>query len=58
MTCGTSDSLVYGTYPSYVEAMKKWDRVENFSEYTFEGGTHDFPVWYHGFKDIIQLLFK
>ena len=58
MTCGTSDSLVYGSYPSYCAAMKKWSRVEKFTEYTYEGGTHDFPVWFHGFKDIIQLVFK
>ena len=58
MTCGDDDGMVYGSYPSYVEAMKNWDRVENFDEYTFPGGTHDFPVWYHGFDDFIQMIFQ
>lgn len=58
MTCGDNDGMVYNTYPSYVEAMKKWTRVENFVDYTFPGGTHDFPVWYHGFSDFIKIVFK
>ena len=59
MICGDADSLVYGTFPSYVEAMKKWtSRVENFESYVYKGGTHDFPVWYYGFNDFIQMVFK
>lgn len=58
MTCGTADSLVYKSYPSYVEAMKKWDRVENFVEYTYPDGEHDFPVWYKGFSDFIKIVFQ
>ena len=58
MTCGDNDGQVYGSYPGYVAAMEAWDRVENFEEYTFPGGTHDFPVWYHGFNDFIQMVFK
>jgi len=58
LTCGDADAAVYANYPHYVEAMKSWNRVENFSDYTYPGGTHDFPVWYHGFNDFIQMVFK
>ena len=58
MTCGTSDGLVYSSYPSYVEAMKAWDRVENFVEYTYPNGGHDFPVWFKGFSDFIKIVFQ
>ena len=58
MTCGDADSLVYGTFPDYVKAMKAWDRVENFESYVYPGGTHDFPVWYKGFNDFIQMVFQ
>lgn len=58
MTCGDADWMVYGSYPGYVEAMRNWDRVENLVDYTFPGGTHDFPVWYHGFNDFIHIVFQ
>ena len=58
MTCGDADSLVYSTFPVYVKAMKNWSRVENFKEYTYPGGTHDFPVWFKGFNDFIQMVFQ
>jgi enterochelin esterase-like enzyme len=58
MTCGDADSLVYGSFPGYVKAMKNWDKVENFKDYTYPGGTHDFPVWFKGFNDFIQMVFK
>ncbi|OUM61703.1 carbohydrate esterase family 1 protein [Piromyces sp. E2] len=58
VTCGDNDALVYEIYPSYVEALKSWNRVENFKDYTFPGGTHDFPVWYKGFSDFIKMVFK
>ncbi len=58
MTCGTADNLVYGSYPDYVEAMKTWDRVENFVEYTYPNGGHDFPVWFKGFSDFIKIVFQ
>ena len=58
MTCGTADSLIYASYPSFVEAFKNWSKVENFKEYTYQNGTHDFPVWFKGFKDFIQIVFK
>ncbi len=58
MICGDADDLVYKSFPGYVEAMAKWDRVENFESYVFKGGTHDFPVWYYGFNDFIQMVFK
>ena len=58
MICGDADDLVYGSFPGYVDAMKAWNRVENFESYVYPGGTHDFPVWYKGFKDFIQMVFK
>ena len=58
MTCGDADSLVYSTYPAYVKALKSWSRVENFKEYTYPGGTHDFPVWFKGFNDFIHMVFQ
>jgi len=57
MTCGDADS-VYNSYPTNVSIFSVWDRVENFKEYTYIGGTHDFPVWYNGFNEFIQLIFK
>ena len=58
MTCGDADAMVYARYPPYVDAFKVWNRVENFKDYTFIGGTHDFPVWYNGFNEFIQMAFQ
>ena len=59
MICGNADGTVYGSFPGYVEAMKKWtSRIENFESYVYPGGTHDFPVWFYGFKDFIHMVFK
>ena len=58
MTCGDADNLIYSSFPSYVKALKNWDRVENFKSYIYPGGTHDFPVWFKGFHDFIQMVFK
>ena len=58
MTCGTLDSLIYKSYPSHVKDFKNWSRVENFKDYTYPNGTHDFPVWFNGFKEFIQMVFK
>ena len=58
MICGDADSLVYSSFPRYVNALKDWDRVENFKSYVYPGGTHDFPVWFKGFNDFIQMVFK
>ena len=58
MICGDNDSLIYRSFPANVEAMKNWSRVENFKDYTYPGGTHDFPVWFKGFNDFIQMIFK
>jgi len=57
-TCGDNDPVVYGSYPQFIEDIKDWDRIENFKEYTYPNGTHDFPVWYKGFNDFIQMVFK
>ncbi len=58
MICGDKDDLVWKGFSDYSTAMDKWDRVENFSSEVYAGGTHDFPVWYRGFKHLIPLLFK
>lgn len=58
MICGDADSLVWGGFQDYVDAMPNWERVEKFDSEVYEGGTHDFPVWYRGFKHLIPLLFK
>ena len=59
MICGDADWMVYGSFPSYVDAMKAWTtRVENYESYVYPGGTHDFPVWYKGFNDFIQMVFQ
>ncbi len=66
MICGDNDPQVNkyneetGTYPfeDYIKAIKDWDRIENFESYIFPGGTHDFPVWYYGFNDFIQMVFQ
>eukprot|EP00833_Pecoramyces_ruminatium_P018614 jgi/Orpsp1_1/1192646/evm.model.d7180000094907.1 len=58
LTTGDLDGQIMAIFPPYVEAMKKWDRVENYKDYIFPNGTHDFPVWYKGFNDFIQMVFK
>jgi len=58
MNCGDLDHIVWESYPPFVETMKTWNRIENFVEDTIPGGTHDFPVWYKGFNDFIQIVFK
>jgi len=57
MTCGDADDMVYSSFPGYVRAMKSWNRVENFKDYVYPGGTHDFPVWFKGFNDFIHMIF-
>jgi len=58
INCGTEDTICKDYYPSFVETLKVWDRIENFKNYTYIDGTHDFPVWYKGFYDTIQMFFK
>ena len=58
MICGDADFLVYKSFPSCVKALKNWNRIENFKDYTYPEGTHDFPVWFKGFNDFIQMVFK
>jgi len=58
MTCGDADSVIFNKYHVAVKAMTEWARVENIKEYTYPGGTHDFPVWYNGFHDFIEMVFK
>ena len=59
MINGDADATIsMDSFNSYVEAMEAWDRVEKFDSEVYPGGTHDFPVWYRGFKHLIPLLFK
>ena len=58
VTCGDQDFLAYKSFPSLIEALKNWSRIENFKDYTYPGGTHDFPVWFKGFNDFIHMIFK
>lgn len=58
MICGDADGLVYGTFPGYVDALSKWSKIAKFDSEVYEGGTHDFPVWYRGFNHFIPMLFK
>ena len=58
MICGDADSLIFRSFPSQVKDLKNWSRIENFKDYIFPGGTHDFPVWFKGFNDFIHMIFK
>ena len=58
MICGDADSLIFRSFPSQVKDLKDWNRIENFKDYTYPGGTHDFPVWFKGFNDFIHMIFK
>jgi len=58
MICGTADSMVYSMQPVFIDAFSKWNRVEKFDSEEVSGGTHDWPVWYKGFRNFIPLLFK
>jgi len=58
MTCGDEDHLAKDTFPLTIEGFRYWNRVENFKDYMFPHGTHDFPVWYNGFNDFIHMVFK
>ncbi|OUM62891.1 carbohydrate esterase family 1 protein [Piromyces sp. E2] len=58
-TYGDQDFMVMEReLPKFLEAIKDWDRIEIFKKYVYPGGTHDFPVWYKGFKDFIPMIFK
>lgn len=61
--CGDQDFIAkWDAYEKGVKDLSEgYDKVElgkNFSYERFEGGTHDFPVWYRGFKHFIPLIFK
>jgi len=56
---GDQDYLVMEReLPKFLDIIKDWDRIENFKQYVYPGGTHDFPVWYNGFKEFIPMIFK
>ncbi|KAG4088131.1 alpha/beta-hydrolase [Neocallimastix lanati (nom. inval.)] len=58
-TYGDEDYMVMEReLPTFLDAIKDWDRIEVFKQYIYPGGTHDFPVWYKGFKDFIPMIFK
>lgn len=61
--CGDQDFII--KWDAYEQGVKDlsagFDKVKlgkNFSYERFVGGTHDFPVWYRGFKTFIPLIFK
>ena len=65
MICGDADGLVIGGVRGVVDYIKTngWDKLgekgkERFTYVEVPGGTHDFPVWYQGFKEYITCIFK
>jgi len=61
--CGDQDFIV--SWDDYEQGLLDldagFDKIElgnNFSYERYKGGTHDFPVWYRGFKHFIPLIFK
>ncbi len=60
MICGDADNMTYAPFPAFCEAMENWNKIEEdgFSYDVVPGGTHDFPVWFKGFKNFITKIFK
>ena len=65
MICGDADSLVIDGVRGVVNYIETngWDKLgekgkERFTYVEVPGGTHDFPVWYQGFKEYITYIFK
>ena len=65
MICGDKDSLVIDGVRGVVNYIETngWDKLgekgkERFTYVEVPGGTHDFPVWYQGFKEYITYIFK
>ena len=61
--CGDNDSVAkWEDYENGMKALAEgWDKLtlgKNFSYEKYVGGTHDFPVWYRGFKHLIPILFQ
>ena len=64
MICGDADDGI-GSFKEYGTYIKTngWDKLgekgkERFTYVEVPGGTHDFPVWYQGFKEYITYIFK
>lgn len=55
--CGTADNAIEG-FRTAKAKFDDWEKVEKFASEEYEGGTHDFPVWFRGFEHLIPLLFK
>jgi len=65
MICGDADNLVINGVRGVVNYIETngWDKLgekgnERFTYVEVPGGTHDFPVWYQGFKEYITYIFK
>ena len=65
MICGDADDLVINGVRGVVDYIETngWDKLgekgkERFTYVEVPGGTHDFPVWYQGFKEYITYIFK
>lgn len=61
--CGDNDAVAsWNVYEAGAKDLAdKWDKLtlgENFSYEKYLGGTHDFPVWYRGFKHFGAIVFK
>lgn len=64
MICGDADGGIdsFRKYGTYIKT-NGWDKLgekgkERFTYVEVPGGTHDFPVWYQGFKEYITYIFK
>ena len=66
MICGDADNLVIGgvrEINDYITT-KGWSKLgdsiatQRYHYTEVPGGTHDFPVWYQGFKEYITYIFK
>lgn len=65
MICGDADNRVIDGVRGVVNYIETngWDKLgekgkERFTYVEVPGGTHDFPVWYQGFKEYITYIFK
>lgn len=59
--CGLQDGVAYGSAAQAAKNIttvsKKFVEGENFQWYECDGG-HDFNIWYKGFEDFAQIIFK
>lgn len=60
--CGTADDIAWSSATSSVDSItsltNKLEEGRNYMWQEVEGGGHDFKVWYLGFYNFAQLVFK